>query len=181
MRYILALIPPKEQRFLYIKAAQQVFSSITDGYLLADGISMPHITIGSFQCDDSKIAEICDDVQKWKINNCAIRFIGLLLKKGKIPANHYSIGLSVARDATILQLHQSGLDVFQNHKITSLNPNKDLYQPHLTLAGISWHASEIVSLPAIIDDLISTSIDPFHLVLGKGDDIGQYLETLFEF
>ena len=56
-----------------------------------------------------------------------------------------------------------------------------LYLPHLTLAGIRWTPSEILNVSSIIDDLISMPIEPFHLVLGRGDDIGQYLETLSEF
>ncbi len=33
---------------------------------------------------------------------------------------------------------------------------------------------------ALSDDIVQ-EIEPFHLVLGRGDDIGQYLETLSEF
>lgn len=94
--------------------------------------------------------------------------------------NHYSVGLSIARDPQLLHLHHLALELLEFHKSTILNPNRELYQPHLTLAGISWLPEKEVILPFIIDNLLSISEHHFHVVLGKGDDIGQYLETLFE-
>lgn len=181
MRYILALIPPETHRLAYIQTAKQAFASRNDGYLLRDGISMPHITICSFQCDESKITELLREMQNWSVDSCVVRIMGILFKKGKTPANHYSVGLSIARDPSIVHLHQSAMILLQNYAITPLNPNQDLYQPHLTLAGICWPRHEIITLTSILDDLISMPVEPFQLVLGRGDDIGQYLETLFEF
>ncbi|MGC1878159.1 MAG: hypothetical protein WA347_07745 [Rhabdochlamydiaceae bacterium] len=180
MRYILALIPSKQHILTYIQAAQQSFAPINDGYLLADNKSIPHVTICSFQCDEHKVAEIWSHVESWQINNCPIRAIGLMLKKGKAPQYHYSVGLSVARDSQLLHLHYLASDLLESHGITSLNPSRELYQPHLTLAGIGWLPAKDIVLPFIIDDLLSLPSYHFHIVLGRGDDIGQYLETLFE-
>ena len=58
MRFILALLPQDEQKKAYIKAAQMAFSSLSDGYLLAEGESLPHITLCSFLCEDLKLREI---------------------------------------------------------------------------------------------------------------------------
>lgn len=180
MRYILALIPPEKHGAAYIQAAQKVFAPISDGYLLMDGVSLPHVTICSFQCDESKISKLYREIQTWGIESCVVRIMGLFFKKGKTPAHHYSISLSIARDPSILHLHQLALALLRSYAITPLNPSQDLYQPHLTLAGIHWLPSEIITLNAILDDLISLPAEPFHLVIGKGDDIGQYLETLFK-
>jgi 2'-5' RNA ligase len=138
MRYILALLPSDQQKRAYIQAAQTVFSSICDGYMISEGMSLPHITLCSFQCADEKLAEVYTQVEHWKINSCPIRFMGLMLKKGKIPPHHYSINLSVARDPAILHLHHQTLHLLDDFNITPLNPSKDLYSPHLTLAGIRW-------------------------------------------
>src|SRR5579872_6614677 len=139
MRYILALIPCKQHMLAYIQAAQQTFAPINDGYLLTEGNSMPHVTICAFQCDDKqKLSEIWNSVQNWHIDNCCVHVVGIMLKKGKIPAHHYSVGLSVARDPSILQLHQLAVGLLHSHGIHCLNPNQELYQPHLTLAGIGW-------------------------------------------
>lgn len=179
MRYILALVPPKQYQSAYIQAAQ-FFSPINDGYLLNDKRSMPHVTLCSFQCDEErKLQEIDSNMQNWP-RDCPIRLLGLLFKKGKTPANHYSVSLSVARDPSILKLHHLAFHLLQALKVTVLNPSQDLYLPHLTLAGIRWVPSEILNVPAILDDLISMPTVPFHLVLGRGDDIGQYLDTLSE-
>lgn len=181
MRYILALLPSEQQKTAYIQAAQTVFSPICDGYMLSVGMSLPHITLCSFQCDDEKLTEICRCVEKWKINSCPIRVMGLMLKKGKVPPHHYSVSLSIARDPAILHLHHLTAHLLSDFNINPLNPSNDLYFPHLTLAGIRFAPTESVSLTSVIDELISLPVDPFHLVLGRGDDIGQYLETLQEF
>lgn len=105
---------------------------------------------------------------------------GLMLKKGKFPPHHYSVGLSVSRDPQLLYLHHLALELLEPYQVTVLTPNRELYQPHLTLAGMSWLPEKEVILPFVIDDLLSHPVDDFQLVLGRGDDIGQYLETLFE-
>jgi len=179
MRYILALVPPEQQKRAYVQAAQTAFSSICDGYMLSEEKSLPHITLCSFQCDDEKLTQIYRGIEKWKINSCSMRVMGLMLKKGKVPPHHYSVSLSIAREPAILHLHYQTLHLLNDFNITPLNPNEDLYFPHLTLAGIRF--ADSVSLTPIIDDLISMPVDPFRLVLGRGDDIGQYLETLHQF
>jgi 2'-5' RNA ligase len=181
-RYLLALTPPKREGQTYIEASSQLFSSMTDGYLLREGASLPHVTLCSFHCeDDSQLSRICFRAQEWHINQCEIRILGLVLKKGKIPANHYSVSLSIARDPAILRLHHLAWQLLDSFGIEVLNPHQELYQPHITLAGIHWLPSEIIHLPSIIDDLVAMELRPFNLVLGRGDNIGQYLETLFEF
>ena len=99
-------------------------------------------------------------------------------KRGKVPPHHYSVSLAVARDPLILHLHHLTLQLLKDLDIEPLNPSSDLYFPHLTLAGIGWGPRENILLSPMLEDLISMPIDSFHLCLGRGDDIGQYLETL---
>ncbi len=178
MRYILGLIPQEQQIGAFSKAAQAVFSSICDGYLLSEGKSFPHVTLSSFQCSDQKLAAICEAVRQSQITECPIRILGLTFKKGKIPPQHYSVSLSIARESSLLELHNITLKILREFGIELLNPHSELYLPHLTLAGIRWPHSESISLSSILDDLIAMPVEPFRLVLGKGDDIGQYLETI---
>lgn len=178
MRYILALKPPKEDAFIH--AAQRAFSSITDGYLLTDGASLPHISIVQFQCAEPVLAQIGESIQKMTAT-CPVTLLGLLLKKGETPPNHYSVSLSVKRSPPLMELHNKALHLLETHTLAPINPSGDLYQPHITLAGIRWPASENIALPSILDDLIGTPHDPFHLTLGLGDAIGQYIETLITF
>ena len=165
MRYILALIPPKQHFLAYIQAAQNMFSPITDGYLLNEQDSFPHITICAFHCEDRDLDVIWSDLQSSEINICPIRILGLQLKKGNVPLHHYSVGLSVARDLPILQLHEQIVKLLQLREIECLNPSMDLYQPHLTLAGVSWLPDESIILSPIINELISKSVPSFQMAL----------------
>ena len=171
MRYILALIPEEQNRLAYLEAAQ-VFAGICDGYLLGEN-SIPHVTLCSFACDDPQIL-----FQPWQAITCPIRPLGLHLKKGQTPPNHYSLGITIARDIPLLDLHNHVIAILEGFKITPLNPSRDLYQPHLTLAGIRWEPSTSLQLSPILDALLSKPSLPFRLALGLGDDIGQYLKTL---
>jgi hypothetical protein len=157
-----------------------MFAPLSDGYLLNEENSLPHITICAFRCEDKELDPIWNDLQSLDIKICPIRILGLQLKKGSIPQYHYSVGLSVARDLPILYLHQQIVKLLHSWKIECLNPCMDLYQPHLTLAGISWLPDESIVLSPTINDLISMSTAPFHLALAKGDDIGQCLQILYE-
>lgn len=182
IRYILALVPSKKCALSFIQAAQSMFAPLNDGYLLNDENSLPHITICAFECDEpEKIEKLYEDLRNCKIEPCPVKILGLMLKKGKHPLHHYSVGLSIARDDPILQLHYKIRSLLIAHQITPVNPSMDLYQPHLTLAGIAWKPSERVILDSKIDDLISMPIEEFHLTLGRSDAIGQYLEVLYEF
>lgn len=182
IRYILALVPSKKCALSFIQAAQSMFIPLNDGYLLNEENSLPHITVCAFECDESeKIEKLCEDLQNCKIDTCPIRILGLMLKKGKYPPYHYSVNLSIARDDPILQLHYKIRSLLIAHQITPVNPSMELYQPHLTLAGIAWKPSTSVILDSTIDDLISMPIEEFHLTLGRSDAIGQYLQILYEF
>jgi 2'-5' RNA ligase len=181
-RYLLALTPPQREALAYIEASSQLFASLTDGYLLREGASLPHVTLCSFHCeDDKKLSRISLRAQEWRIHQCTVRLLGLMLKKGRIPPHHYSVSLSIARESAILHLHDLSFQLLDSFGIPVLNPHRELYQPHITLAGIHWRPSEVIQLPSIIDDLITMDLPPFHFVLGRGDSMGQYLETLFEF
>lgn len=103
-----------------------------------------------------------------------------MLKKEKHPPYHYSVGLSIARDDPILQLHYKIQSLLIAHQIIPINPSMELYQPDPTPAGIAWKPSTSVILNSKMDDLISMPIEEFHLTLGRSDAIGQYLETLDE-
>lgn len=182
MRYILALMPAKQYMLPFIQAARSMFGSINDGYLLNEENSLPHITICAFVCDDAeKIKKLCEDVRNCKFQPCAVRMLGLTLKKGKNPPYHYSVGLQVARDEPILQLHYKMRDLLMKNNIVPVNPSMEHYLPHITLAGIAWRPSTNVILDTKIDDLLSLPIEEFRLTLGRSDEIGQYLETVCEF
>lgn len=159
-----------------------MFAPLNDGYLLNEENSLPHITICAFESDESeKIEKLCEDLRNYKVDRCPVRILGLLLKKGKNPPHHYSVGLSIARDDPILQLHYKIRSLLIAHQIIPINPSMELFQPHLTLAGIAWTPSTSVILDSKIDDLISMPMEEFHLTLGRSDAIGQYLQVLYEF
>ncbi len=179
MRYLFALLPKKQSMLPFIQVAQSLFVPLNDGYLLNEENSLPHITICAFECDDpSKIDKL---VKNCKVDKCPIRILGLMLKKGKKPPYHYSVGLSIARDDPIVQLHYKIRSLLLDNHIIPVNPSLDLFNPHLTLAGIAWKPSAKVILDSKIDDLISMPTDEFRLTLGKSDEMGQYLETIYEF
>lgn len=178
MRYLIALIPPKSLTLTYIQAAQIAFGPINDGYLLEENKSFPHITLCAFQCEETKLAALWQELQTYNITICPVRMMGLHLKKGKIPLYHYSVGITIARDRELLHLHQLSCKVLEKHNITCLNPIQDAYQPHLTLAGVGWEPFAEILIPSIIDEILDEPLKPFLLTLARGDDIGQYLETL---
>ncbi len=179
---MLALLPSKKCALPFIQVAQSIFAPLNDGYLLNEDNSLPHITVCAFECDDSKkIEKLCEDLRDCKVDPCSIRILGLMLKKGKNPPYHYSINLSIAREEPILQLHYKIRSLLIENQIMPINPSMELYQPHITLAGIAWKPSTSVILDSRIDDLISMPIEEFHLTLGKSDAIGQCLEILYEF
>ncbi len=178
MRYILALIPSQPE--MYIQAAETVFGGLTDGYLLSQEGSYPHITLASFSSEEEELREIWNEISEVQSLTCPVKFLGLHLKKGSVPPFHYSVGLSVARELPILRLHDEACKILRSRQIDLLNPSYHLYQPHLTLAGISWHPEESILLSPLVDRLLSRPVKPFRLALALGDDIGQYLETLYE-
>ncbi len=182
IRYILALVPQKKSMLPFIQVAQSMFIPLNDGYLLNQENSLPHITICAFECDDSeKIEKLCEDLRNCKVDPCPIRILGLMLKKGKNPPYHYSVGLSIARDDPILQLHDKIRSLLIANQLLPTNPCLELFQPHITLAGIAWKSSTNVILDSKIDDLISMPIEEFHLTLGRSDEMGQYRQMLYEF
>ena len=68
MRYILALVPPKQQQLTYIQTAERAFALINDGYLLTNK-SVPHVTLSAFQCEEEKIPEIWQGIKAWEISS----------------------------------------------------------------------------------------------------------------
>lgn len=181
-RYLIALRPAKANALFYTQVANKLFSAMTDGYLLKEEASYPHITLASFHCEDGQsLNDICKAISHWAIDGCEVRMIGMLFKKAKIPPNHYSVSLAIARDPPILHLHHLSLKLLKSLDLYPLNLKEDLYLPHLTLAGISWPSTQIVQLSSLVDDLITMSLKPFSLALARGDKMGQYLETLSEF
>ena len=57
MRYILALVPPKDQKELYIKEANRLFSTVAKGYLVSEN-SSPHITLCQFECNEISATKV---------------------------------------------------------------------------------------------------------------------------
>lgn len=181
-RYLLALVPVRQERGPFIEVAQSLFGSMTDGYLLNETNSLPHVTLCAFETQDGeKIKAVRETLQNLDQNSISISLTGLHLKRGLKPAYHYSIGLSVAREPQLIELHYILLSVLKYFELTPLNPSKDFYQPHLTLAGIAWKPELSLVLDSQIDKLLTLPLQKFRLTLAKSDAIGQYLETLFEF
>jgi 2'-5' RNA ligase len=175
MRTLLALLPDERDQQAFVEVAQ-AFTPICDGYLLSAS-SHPHVTLTSFP-SGYDVEAIWAAVQNWTVKSCQIRMLGLLLKKGQIPPQHYSVGITIARDTPLLALHHQAVALLAEHGIAPLNPHRELYLPHLTLAGICWQPSLPITLSPIIDTLLSRPLAPFRVALGHGDDIGQYLTTL---
>jgi 2'-5' RNA ligase len=176
MRYILALLPPKESVLTYIQAAQMLFSPCSDGYLLREQIAQPHVTLCQFKCDLEECAKIWEEFSELEVKPIPLRFTGVRFGKGSgIHEEFYWTELSVARDAELMRIHRLALSIVQAHGHTCLTDCEDLYNPHLTLARIRL-PKQILSW----QDALLNNPGPFKIALGEGDDNGQYIYTLFD-
>ncbi len=176
MRFILALIPPKQTISAYLHAAQMLFSPVHDGYLLSEN-SLPHITVCQFECDSENEAQIIwKQIETLNLRPFSPRFTGLSFVKGVgVHQEYYWAELSIARDEEIMRVHQLAADVIRSKGLACLNDSDNLYRPHLTLAR--------VRLPDAIQrwpDSLLTNTNDFRITLARGDNNGQYLYTLFE-
>ena len=189
MRFILALIPPKQTISVYLHAAQMLFSPVHDGYLLSDN-SLPHITVCQFECDnENDVQVIWKQIEKLNIRPFSPRFTGLsfikpfsprftglsFIKGVGVHEEYYWAELSVARDQEMMKVHQLAAGIIRSKGLACLNDSDNLYRPHLTLARIR--------LPDTIQrwpDALLTNTSDFKFALARGDNNGQYLYTLFE-
>jgi 2'-5' RNA ligase len=177
MRYILALTPPNEQSSQYIELAQKLFSSVSDCYLLSEKAS-PHITICQFETDDErKSVKFWKDIEQYKISSISPRLTGVSFLRGFGLLKEYTwVEISVARDPEIMQIHELALNALKKNELTSYNESGDLYRPHITLARIHM-PDTLQKWP----DVIFEERGKYKLTLAKGDDHGQYLQTLYEY
>lgn len=177
MRYILALVPPKNYEQHYIQASQRLFSDLYDGYLLSEK-SSPHITICQFKCANNKeVVKVWEQVEKLDTLSLQPRFLGIGFEKGTgAHQAFYWAAIAVARDEAIMKLHRDALRVIQSLGYTCLNDSNDLYRPHLTLARILL-PDRIQKWP---ETLLDSTGGEFRLALAQGDENGQYIKTVFE-
>ncbi len=176
MRFILALIPPKETVAAFIQAAQMLFASDNDGYLLSE-TSLPHVTVCQFECDSEQEARaIWQRVDSLNIQPIPLRFTGVSFVKGTgLHKEAYWTELSIARNENVMRIHRIASEIVRAQGFHSLNDSGDLYRPHLTLARIR--------LPDVISrwpEELLKSAGHFKLALARGDQNGQYLQTLCE-
>ncbi|OGN63359.1 MAG: hypothetical protein A3E80_02885 [Chlamydiae bacterium RIFCSPHIGHO2_12_FULL_49_9] len=136
--YTISLVLPQKTAIPYIRAAQGLFSSTSDSYLLSEH-SLPHITVCQFECDQGQIAHaIWKEFAKQTDDlSISVRFTGVSFTKG-IGGHQefYWAELVIARDAAIMKAHHLAVTAVQNRGLVLLNEIGDLYYPHLTLARI---------------------------------------------
>ena len=178
MRALLALVPPQEVMLSLVQVAQACFGGQTDGYLLDESKSLPHITVCAFHVEEGPAQQLWREAQSLAFQKYTVRVLGASLKPGREPPHHYSVGLALARDPALIALHQAGLDLLKKNGLQAVNPSGDLYQPHLTVAGIRWSAETPLVLPSLFDQLLHTPLPPLELVLARGDEIGQCIQIL---
>lgn len=178
MRYILALTPSKERGSFYVQTAQQLFSELSDGYLLSNQ-SLPHITICQFECNSvEEINFIHSEIKLWKVSPSLIRFVGMSFIKGVgVYESSYWAELSVARDQELLEIHKKGISLLKSKSNFCINDINDLYRPHLTLARIKISNF----LPIWPNSILSNDITDFSLSLGEADFNWQYIKHVFDF
>ena len=133
---MIALTAPLEIREKYIQAAQKLFSSVSDKYLLSEH-SLPHITLCQFDCGQQDVIVISKELEELKMNSYLVRFTGFAFVRGlEVHRDFYWAELSVARDTEIMKIYRTTAAIIHSHELTCLNEQDDLYRPHLTLARI---------------------------------------------
>lgn len=136
MNYMIALASPQEIRGKYIQAAQKLFSSASDKYLLSEH-SLPHITLCQFDCEEKDATAIWDELTDLKMHSYSVRFNGFSFIKGlDVHRDFYWAELSIARDEEIMKIYRTTDAIIHSHGFTCLNEQGDGYRPHLTLARI---------------------------------------------
>jgi 2'-5' RNA ligase len=168
MRYIIALLAVFPSFF--IKEAQEQFGAVSQGYLLSQS-SLPHITLAQFSTDDQEIvSKIWSDVQTSTTSIPQPLFTGIgLSKKDK---HLWGVSLLVKREPALVEIHRTIVALLEKHGLACISETGELYRPHLTLARIKEP-----KLLGFNDGLLEPA--PFTIALGKSDENGQYLSTIF--
>jgi 2'-5' RNA ligase len=166
IRYNAALLALDSQR--YVGEAQR-FAKQAQGYLLGDH-SLPHVTLAQFYANQQAYAAIVHDLQK-VTNIPHLEFTGFNFGKDDREEGTWWVSLSIARNPTLMDLHQSVCTILKKHQIQPINRIGDLYRPHLTLARIQ---------KVHLEDLSSAALDPspFAFVIGEADEFGQFKKVL---
>jgi hypothetical protein len=166
-KYIIALLAVEP--FNYIKAAQQLFSSNAEGYLLGPH-SDPHITLCQFYTDDERLAFIQDEITALK-SKVQPLFTGFSFIQDRQDASFWWAELAVVRAPDLMLLHNKIVFNLKQKNIPCINDSGDLYRPHLTLARVKTpHLSHLNA------DLLQDR--PFRLAIGYGDEIGQFIDVI---
>lgn len=173
MRYIIGLCPLHP--LPYIKIAQELFSDMSDGYLLSETVH-PHITLTQFETEDPKLlSTLWDNIQEYKIQPLMPDLIGFSFKKGKNEhKNFYWAQIAVERESNIVAMHFQMLDILKKYHLVSLIDSEDIYKPHLTLARINLRKP----IPVWPEDILKSSL--FKITLGASDQNGRYLEKIYD-
>ena len=130
MRFILGFIPDKETMAIYIQAAQQLFLSIHESYLLSEN-SLPHITVCQFESNHDKDTKIIwEQIDTLKISSFSPQLQGLSFIKGVgNRKGYYWAEVSVARDQEIMRAHHLATEIVQSNGCSCLNDSGDLFIP----------------------------------------------------
>lgn len=158
--YMIALIPPQDMIMTCTQAAQKLFSSVSDDYLLSEH-SLPHITVCQFECEQKQIAQAVwkEVASQITTHSVPVQLRGISFIKGlEAHRGFYWAELAVARDEELMKMHRLAVVVTQARGLTCLNEIGDLYRPHLTLARIRLPKS----LQTWPDDLLDSPA-PFKL------------------
>lgn len=169
-RYNLALLSTGHPE-RYITAAQHHFQSVADGYLLGNE-SLPHITLAQFRAFQDILPPLIEALESAP-KTIPVELIGLgFSNKASTPL--WGASLTVARQESLLTLHQNVVDALTQNGLIPLNSTGDLYRPHLTLARINQ-----LRVEGFAKDIFEG--DTFHLALGLSDELGQFTRVLHRF
>lgn len=152
----------------FVDTAQK-FANISDKYLLGKN-SYPHVTLYQFEAEENELNTI------WKtvVDFWNQKSIDLELAEFSyitFDNNTYWISLLPKNSDILYTMHALIANILKL-------PVKKNYDPHLTLVNTknNHHQSEIKK----ITDTFTPIIDTFKLSLGKSDEIGQFIEILYQ-
>lgn len=170
MRYIIGLTP--KVTLPYVAAAQELFSDVSDGYLLADSV-YPHITLVQFETVHSSQVkliweEIASNHTLFQPQLIGINFIKGLGEHSKF----YWAQIGVERDPILMSAHHQMVDLLKHHQLDCLIDSGDIYKPHITLARIKL----LKSIPMWPMNILEPSF--FNITIGESDKNGRYLNKV---
>ena len=148
---------------------------MADGYCLAPGKALPHVTLCQFRAPDDKAARTV--VQDFLGRSLILVPNGFYLNPG---ANEHRgkfwLGHSVGRDPLLMATQKAVVDQLSAHVADVFTRAGDDYFPHFTMARIAVPA---INLSADFFDhpLMNQKIE-CHIMLGHSDENGQFLSVV---